>query len=235
MTANNSRIKISREFKESTYNAIPHQYLHHEAIGPYFIPLFGRIYWRRLEIVLQLGKHYGLKKHLIIGDLGCGFGVLSTLLNVNFDAKVVGIDRRPDFFKIADEFCEVSSGKKTSFIVNDLQHLTIKDGTFDLCFCLDVLEHVEDAAVALQEIKRVMRSPGHVIITVPIEARSLQFVREIYSLGGKTAENNPHWRGQIANIREFEVCLADTFDISLKRCVPNRLVSYDMLYICSTS
>jgi len=41
-------------------------------------------------------------------------------------------------------------------------------------FCLDVLEHVEDAAAVLPEIKRVMNSSGHVIITMPIEAQSLR-------------------------------------------------------------
>ncbi len=234
MTSNNSRINISREFKESVRNTIPYQYVRYEAIGPYYIPLFGRIYWRRLEIVLELSKQYAPNKHLIIGDLGCGFGILSTLLNVNFDAKVIAIDRRPDFFKIAGKFCEAYSGKQTSYIASDLQHLIIEDGTFDLCFCLDVLEHVEDAAAALQEIKRVMKSPGHVIITVPIEPRSLQLLREIYSFDGKTAENNPHWRGKIASVREFEACLADYFNISLKRRVPNRVVAYDMLYVCST-
>lgn len=234
MTINHSRVKIPREFKESVYDTIPREYVRNEAIGPYYIPLFGRIFWRRLEIVLELSKQYAPKKSLVIGDLGCGFGILSTLLNVNFDAKVIAVDQRPNYFEIADEFCEAYSGKKTSFITNDLQHLVIEDGTFDLCFCLDVLEHVEDAAKVLQEIKRVMKSPGHVIITVPIEGRSLQLLREVYSRGGKTAENNPHWRGKIANVREFEACLADYFNILVKRRVPNRVVAYDMLYVCST-
>jgi 2-polyprenyl-3-methyl-5-hydroxy-6-metoxy-1,4-benzoquinol methylase len=234
MTANSSKIKISREFKESVYNSVPNQYKRYAAIGPYCIPLFGRIYWRRLEIAIELSKQYAPNKHLVIGDLGCGFGILSTLLNVNFDATVVAIDERPELFESAKKFCEAYSGKQTLYVANDLQHLIIKDGTFDLCFCLDVLEHVEDATVALQEIKRVMKSPGHAIITVPIEARSLQLLRELYSFGGKKAENNPHWKGEIANIREFEACLADQFNISLKRRVPNRVVAYDMLYVCST-
>ena len=112
MATNNSRIKISREFKESLYNTIPKQYVRYEAIGPYYIPLFGRIFWRRLEIVIEISKQHAPKKHLVIGDLGCGFGILSTLLNVNFDTDVVAVDRRPDFFEIAAEFCEAYSGKK---------------------------------------------------------------------------------------------------------------------------
>jgi ubiquinone/menaquinone biosynthesis C-methylase UbiE len=187
-----------------------------------------------LEIVIELSKQYAHKNRLVIGDLGCGFGILSTLLNVNFDAQVIAVDQFPANFEIAGEFCEAYSGKKTSYVANDLQHLSIEDETFDLCFCLDVLEHVDDTAIVLQEIKRVMKSPGHVIITVPIEARPLQLLREVYSRGGKTAENNPHWRGKIANVREFEACLADYFNILLKRRVPNRVVAYDMLYVCGT-
>jgi len=224
MTARNSGIKTSREFKESVYFTIPNRYVRHEAIGPYYIPLFGRIFWRRLEIVIEISKQHAPKKHLVIGDLGCGFGILSTLLNVNFDTDVVAVDRRPDFFEIAAEFCEAYSGKKTSYIANDLQHLNLEDETFDLCFSLGVLEHVEDAVAALQEIKRVMKSTGNVVITVPIEARSLQLLRELYSFSGKTAEDNPHWTGKIANVREFEACLVDYFNISFKRRVPNRVV-----------
>jgi len=63
---------------------------------------------------------------------------------MNFDAEVVAGDRCPDFFEIAGEFRETYSGKKTSYIAKDLQHLIIEDGTFDLSFWLDVLEHVED-------------------------------------------------------------------------------------------
>jgi ubiquinone/menaquinone biosynthesis C-methylase UbiE len=229
-----TRVKISRDFKKNVYSAAPKQYLKYDSIGPYYIPLFGHIYWKRLESVIELAKRYAPKKHLVICDLGCGFGILSVLLNLNFEATVVAVDQRSHFFTIANELSKVYANKPTYFLTNDLQDLAIQDDTFDLCFCLDVLEHVDNVAAALQEMGRVMKASGYAIITVPIEARALRYLREIYTFRGKNAQNNPHWRGVITNIRDFEALLASHFNILLKQSVPNRVAAYDMLYVCDT-
>jgi SAM-dependent methyltransferase len=49
----------------------------------------------------------------------------------------------------------------------DAVALPFGDGTFDAVFIFDVLEHIEDDARALGEIRRVLRPGGKLLLTVP--------------------------------------------------------------------
>lgn len=53
----------------------------------------------------------------------------------------------------------------------DLTKLTFEDETFDLIYCSNVLEHIEDDAAAMKQIFRVLSPGGCAIIQVPIEGR----------------------------------------------------------------
>jgi SAM-dependent methyltransferase len=45
--------------------------------------------------------------------------------------------------------------------------LPFDDSSFDLVTALDVIEHLDDDAVALREMRRVLRPGGQVLVTVP--------------------------------------------------------------------
>jgi ubiquinone/menaquinone biosynthesis C-methylase UbiE len=45
--------------------------------------------------------------------------------------------------------------------------LPIREASLDCVLCTEVLEHVRDPATALQEIARVLRGGGYLILTVP--------------------------------------------------------------------
>lgn len=53
-------------------------------------------------------------------------------------------------------------------VVTDIEKMSFKDKTFDLVFCSQVLEHVPHPNKALTEINRILKSKGHVVITVPL-------------------------------------------------------------------
>ncbi len=53
----------------------------------------------------------------------------------------------------------------------DLQSLTWEDASFDLLLTSDTLEHVPDLDAALGEIRRVLRSGGRHVFTVPVDPR----------------------------------------------------------------
>lgn len=60
--------------------------------------------------------------------------------------------------------------KKVQFAVMDAQKLRFKDESFDIAVSFSVLDHIPDPHVrdrAIQEMSRVVRVGGHVIITVP--------------------------------------------------------------------
>src|SRR3990172_2048983 len=52
-------------------------------------------------------------------------------------------------------------------VQSDAAALPFSDGAFDAAFILDVLEHIEEDDVVLQEIRRVLRPGGARSVTVP--------------------------------------------------------------------
>lgn len=53
--------------------------------------------------------------------------------------------------------------------VEDITKISFGDGTFDLIICNQVLEHVSEANIAMQELSRVLKDDGVCLITVPID------------------------------------------------------------------
>lgn len=53
----------------------------------------------------------------------------------------------------------------------DIMDIDFEDETFDLIICNHVLEHVNNANIAIKEITRVIKSDGICIITVPIDEK----------------------------------------------------------------
>lgn len=54
-----------------------------------------------------------------------------------------------------------------SYVAADGMRLPFKAGIFDHTICSEVLEHVEDDRKALQELARVLKPSGHLIVTFP--------------------------------------------------------------------
>ncbi len=52
-----------------------------------------------------------------------------------------------------------------------VEALPYEDGSFDLVTCLDVIEHTDDDVKSLQELRRVTKPDGHLIVTVPAHPR----------------------------------------------------------------
>jgi ubiquinone/menaquinone biosynthesis C-methylase UbiE len=226
-------MQIQKQTKESIRRMIPKGHARAAGIGPYFIPLFGRLYYQRLERVLQLTNNELPEPAGHIADFGCGFGVLVALLGKTYD-DVVGIDTYPtSVLKVAEDVCvALSSRKSCSFLRGDISHLAFQTDVFQASFCLDVLEHVSDVEGCLQEMQRVLKAGALLYVTVPVEGKLLRAAREIILLHGRRGEVSPHWHGSITNYKQFEECLSKYFQISKKEYVPNKLFPYDVLYCC---
>ena len=72
----------------------------------------------------------------------------------------------------------------------DIQAMTIKDDSFDLVICLEVLEHVRNPFKAVDEIKRVLRPGGTLFLTVP-------FLTQYHGKNGSSAKHSEYpdfWR-----------------------------------------
>jgi 2-polyprenyl-3-methyl-5-hydroxy-6-metoxy-1,4-benzoquinol methylase len=94
-------------------------------------------------------------------DVGCGEGLLTAWLSEQLgDAEIHGLEARDEAvgeFRERHPSLEIHQG--------DLYALPFEDGEFDLVLALEVLEHLEDPAVA--EMRRV--SARAIALTVPLE------------------------------------------------------------------
>ena len=95
-------------------------------------------------------------------EIGCGQGFNTQILAKNKKNDVIGIDLSKDEIKIARK-----RYKTVRFEVMNAENLKFKDNTFDKIYAIQILEHVDNLSKVLDEISRVLKPRGKVIISVP--------------------------------------------------------------------
>lgn len=119
-------------------------------------------YWwhtGRMNIInKQLEKLSQGKKKLKILNIGCGTG--GTITTLEKYGEVTNIDISAEALK----FLKMKG--YTGKLIKD-HRLPFKDGEFDLVVALDVLEHINQDRLSLDEWRRTLKKKGKVIITVP--------------------------------------------------------------------
>lgn len=108
-------------------------------------------------------------------DLGCGSGViLCDVLKHKPLWTAQGLDISPAAVDYAER---LSAYKKVSdrveFRVGDMAQLPYADETLDLVISSEVIEHAPDPERVMREITRVLRPDGKLILTIPLESRSV--------------------------------------------------------------
>ncbi len=110
------------------------------------------------EIVARL-PFFGCPGRLL--DVGCGTAGLLDALSRNPSVKLFGIDFSQVAVNIAK--ARVNGG----FSVGDIHCLPYKPECFDRIVSTETFEHIDDPEIVLQEMYRVLRPGGGVMITVP--------------------------------------------------------------------
>jgi SAM-dependent methyltransferase len=88
------------------------------------------------------------------------------------------------------EGCDLDGGREGVSRVEDLQSLSLPDGSVDFAAAFHVLEHVPDDRRALRELARVLSERGRVLLCVPTEVTRHATVE----FGAALPELNGHWR-----------------------------------------
>ena len=104
-------------------------------------------------------------------DVGCGAGYSLMKAYTEFDCHIQGIDPEPGAHGVG----RFTSGlwKERPIIKGIAESLPFDDSTFDVVYSSHVLEHVESEEKALQEMKRVLKPNGILIIGMPTASMSL--------------------------------------------------------------
>lgn len=98
-------------------------------------------------------------------ELGCGEGYGMELLSPHVETYLAVDKKRP---------AQVTFNNKVLFKHCHLPLLAgIEDNSFDTIICFQVIEHIENDSLLLQEIKRVLKPGGSLFLTTPNQLTSL--------------------------------------------------------------
>lgn len=216
---------------------LPAEYRRYAGIGPYYLPVFGRVYLKRLRDGLD-AVHRHVHCPLSVLDVGCGFGVAGAAMADMFpQTQVVGLDVYPD--RVLQYASTVVPGaQRVTFVSGSIEDPPVKDHRFSLITAFDVLEHVSDPIRAIDQIVKMLDDDGLVIISVPIESPFLRAIRNVALVGGSLGDNHPHWEGTCRSLSEFEDCCRERLDMievfnTPFRFAP-RLFNYDVIFVGRT-
>lgn len=105
-------------------------------------------------------------------DIGCGGGLIAESLPYYYPkGTIYGCDVSKTAIAYAKK---LGTGKvKYAHIKN--KQLPYKGNVFDVCICLDVLEHVPDVNYFLMEVKRVLKKNGKFFLITPCEGQPFTY------------------------------------------------------------
>lgn len=119
---------------------------------------------RRTEQVVKLLAHLSIDDKTAL-DIGCGYG--SQALTIAQMAKrVIGIDIKEELIREAQEN-RTRLKASAEFIRASAECLPFRDSCCDIVMILEALEHVQNEEIALKETRRVLKSSGYLVVSVP--------------------------------------------------------------------
>jgi ubiquinone/menaquinone biosynthesis C-methylase UbiE len=111
---------------------------------------------------MSLTKYIGNEERANLLDIGCGTGILFEQLLAKKNLKLYGIDISPKMVKIAQE--KFRGLSKVKIKLGSVSHLQYKSNTFNYVTCSNSFHHYPDSNKSLQEMVRVLKRKGKLII-----------------------------------------------------------------------
>ncbi len=136
----------------------------------YYLPLFGKMYRRRVELCLAECK--GGESILEVG-----FGSGLTFLNLAESyQQIYGLDLTCDTEAVLEVFSK--RGIQPELKNGNVTKMPYPDDTFDTVLLISILEHLkpDELNSAFAEIKRVLKPGGQVVYGVPVERPFMVFM-----------------------------------------------------------
>lgn len=168
-------------------------------INPFYYSVGTRV---RDTIFLDM---FNIKKGDTILDVGCGLGYFTDLMSRQ-GASCVGID----LDKECIDYCQ--KNMQGDYQLCDINKLPFPDKTFDKVLCTEVLEHINHNGVVLDEIRRVVKDNGIIIVTTPCS--SGMFGAFFKRIGHSSVDGNSreyHWHKGYTERELYK--LLDKYDI----------------------
>lgn len=98
-------------------------------------------------------------------DAGCGTGLFALALAAALPAaRVTGVDLSSGMLAVAADQARRRGAERASFCRADGATLPFREGVFDAAVAAGLLPNVNDRVAILAELRRVLRSDGHVLV-----------------------------------------------------------------------
>jgi len=138
--------------------------------------LYGEIYRSRHDAVLGWVDSLDLPVGARVLEIGCGAGLMSIAL-AQRGFRVYAIDSVETMVEQARKLAfESEFAGILTVDLDDVYSLTFEDESFDLVIAIGVIPWLDRVDLAIQQMARVTRPEGHVILTVDNWARLTNFL-----------------------------------------------------------
>jgi len=98
-------------------------------------------------------------------EVGCGMGNLCIWASKK-SKNVTGLDIAKPGLR-AGNILRKRFKSDVGFVAGDARYLPFRDGYYDIVICVETLEHIPNYREAFDELVRVTKKSGHIIVTVP--------------------------------------------------------------------
>jgi len=127
----------------------------------YYRPLIGALYKARLDVGLQMLP----ERCDSLLEIGYGSGILMPSLAARCN-HLFGVDIHSKNLEVGQALQRL--GITPTLLSHDARQLPFSDGRFDVIVAFSFLEHVKPLEPFLKEMWRVLRTPGHLILGMPM-------------------------------------------------------------------
>jgi ubiquinone/menaquinone biosynthesis C-methylase UbiE len=141
----------------------------------------GNVYRERQAAALDWIESLGLMPQARVLEIGCGAGFLSVAL-AQRGLRVQAIDPAEAMVELARRHAvESGTAELLSVDLGDVCALAFEDGCFDLVIAIGVMAYLKRPELAIQEMARVTRPDGHVILTAGNRAGLINLLEPWYN------------------------------------------------------
>ncbi len=190
---------IEKELKENMKDFYSSSKLYMNKLKTHGIEVYAKYLQKILEFVPAKAR---------VLDIGCGVGQVSNFLQKK-GYKVTGIDFSPLFIK------ESKKAGKADFKIMDSTNLKFPDCSFDAVISAETLEHIPNPKKALEEMSRVLRQSGLMILRFPNKLSVLDSLAVFLSKKPKFKITNPNLGKNVGGDDEDLCYIASTADIGV--------------------
>lgn len=121
-------------------------------------------FWQRKRIawIIENALEIENKKSKTGLDIGCGSGVITRFISRYFK-NFIGVD----ISRNAIDHCNKMKGENEEYICSNAERIPIEDESIDLVICSELIEHIKEYDRMLDEIYRVLKKEGVLLLTTP--------------------------------------------------------------------